>query len=87
MYDEDFVIAQIDAKFKTINEIRQRGRPPKLPKLEQQYDSKQDFKQNDSNQTPKSRPRKLPLQSRADSKIKVLGAQSHTTKTKAVKKT
>ena len=40
MYDEDFVIAQIDATVKTINAIRQRGRPRKIPKLESQDDSK-----------------------------------------------
>ena len=33
MYDEDFVIAQIDAIVKTINAIRQRGRPRKFPIL------------------------------------------------------
>ena len=40
MYDEDFVIAQIDAIVKTINAIRQRGRPQKFPNLELQDDSK-----------------------------------------------
>ena len=33
-YDEDFVIAQIDAIIQTINAIKQRGRPRKLDKLE-----------------------------------------------------
>ena len=38
MYDEDFVIAQIEAIVKTINAIRQRGRPRKFPNLEPQDD-------------------------------------------------
>ena len=85
MYDEDFVIAQIDAIVKTINAIRQRGRPRKFPILESHDDSKT------SNTTTvikrqRGRPRKTPLESRDDSKIKVPRAQSHKTKTKVVQK-
>ena len=85
MYDEDFVIAQIDAIVKTINAIRQRSRPRKFPILESQDDSKT------SNTTTviirqRGRPRKTPLESRDDSKIKVSRAQSHKTKTKVVQK-
>ena len=40
MYDEDFVIAQIDAKVKLVNVIRQRGRPRKFPTLELHDNSK-----------------------------------------------
>ena len=40
MYDEDFVIARIDAIVKTINAIRQRGRPRQSPLLESHDDSK-----------------------------------------------
>ena len=84
IYYEDFVIAQIDAIIKTINVIRQRGRPRGFPTLES-YDSKT------SNTTtvikrPIGRPRQLSLQSRDDSEVKVPGAQSHKTKTKAVQK-
>ena len=85
MYDEDFVIAQINAIVKTINAIRQRGRPRKFPILESHDDSKT------SNTTTaikrqRGRPRKTPLESRDDSKIKVPRAQSHKTKTKVVQK-
>ena len=69
LYDEDFVLAQIEAIVKTINAIRQRGRPQKGPNLETQDDSKP------SNQTSiircqRGRPRKLPLQSQDDSRVK-----------------
>ena len=85
MYDEDFVIAQIDTIVKTINAIRQRGRPRKFPILESHDDSKT------SNTTTaikrqRGRPRKTPLESRDDSKITVPRAQSHKTKTKVVQK-
>ena len=85
IYDEDVVIAQIDTIVKTINVIRQRGIPRNFPTLESYDDSKT------SNTTivikrPRGRPIKLPLQSRDCSKIKVPGAQSHKTKTKAVQK-
>ena len=80
-----FVIAQIDAIVKTINSIRQRCRPRKFPILESHDDSKT------SNTTTvikrqKGRPRKSPLESWDDSKIKVPRAQSHKTKTKVVQK-
>ena len=85
MYDEDFVIAEIDAIVKTINAFRQRGRPRKFPILESHDNSKT------SNTTTvvkrqRGRPRKTPLESRDDSKIKVPRAQSHKTKTKVVQK-
>ena len=59
MYAEDFVKVQIDAVVKTINAIRQSGRPQKFPNLESQDDSKP------SNKTliiisPRGRPTKLP---------------------------
>ena len=85
MYDEDFVIAQIDAIVKAINAIRQRGRPRKFPTLESHDGSKT------SNITTviklqRGRPRKSPLESQDDSKIRVPRAQSHKTKTKVVQK-
>ena len=71
MYDEDFVIAQIDAIVKTIIAIRQRGRPRKFPILESHDDSKT------SNTTTvikrqRGRPRKTPQESRAIPKSKCL---------------
>ena len=55
MYDEDFVIAQIDAIDKTINVIRQRDRPRKFPKLESHDDSK-----TSNTTTVTKRPRRRP---------------------------
>ena len=73
MYDEDFVIAQIDAINKTINAIKQRGSPRKFPNLESQDDYKPPNKTSIIKR-PRGRPRKLTLQSQDDSRIK---AQSH----------
>ena len=85
MYNEEFVIAQIGNIVKTINVIRQRGRPRKFLTLESHDDS------NTSHTTtvikrPRGRPRKLPLQLQYYSKINVPGAQSHKTKSRAVQK-
>ena len=84
-YDEDFVIAQIDAIKQTIYAIRQRGRPRKTDKLESSNDSealttKPKIKQQ------RGRPRNLPLQSQDDSKIKVPRAQRHKTKPQTLQK-
>ena len=84
-YDEDFVIAQIDAIIQTINAIKQRGRPRKLDNLESLDDSKALTKKPEIKR-PRDRPQKLPLQSQDDSKIKVPRAQSHKTKPQAVQK-
>ena len=81
MYDEDFVIAQIDAIVKTINAIRQRGRPRQFPHVESQDDYKPPNKTSIFKR-PRGRRRKLPLQSQDDSKIKVPRTQSHKTKRK-----
>ena len=48
-YDEDFVIAPIDAIIQTINAIKQRGRPRKLDNLESLDDSKALTKSRKSN--------------------------------------
>ena len=84
-YDEDCVIAQIDAIIQTINAIKQRGRPRKLGNLESLDDSKALTKKPEIKQ-PRGRPQKLPLQSQDDSKFKVPRAQSHKTKPQAVQK-
>ena len=56
MYEEDFVIAQIDAIVKTIIVIRQRGRPRKYPNLELQDNSKPSNKTSIIKR-PRGRPR------------------------------
>ena len=84
-YDEDCVIAQIYAIIRTINAIKQRGRPRKLDKLELSADSKSPITKPEIKRQ-KGRPQKLPLQSPDDSKIKVPRAQSHKTKPQALQK-
>ena len=84
-YDEDFVIAQIDAIKQTIYAIRQRGRPRKTDKLESSNDSKA-LTTKPKIKRQRGRPRKLPLQSQDDSKIKVPRAQSHKTKPQTLQK-
>ena len=85
MYDEDFVIAQIDSIVKTIIAIRQRGRPQNFPILES-HDNSKTLKTTIVIKRQRGRPRKSPLESRDDSKIKVPRAQGHKTKTKVVQK-
>ena len=70
-YDEDFVIAQIDAIKQTIYAIRQRGRPRKTDKLESFNDSKAPSTKPKIKRQ-RGRPRKLPLQSQDNSKIRCL---------------
>ena len=82
-YDEDFVITQIDANIQTINAVKQRGKPRKLDKLELSDDSKSPITKPEIKRQ-RGRPRKLPMQD--DSKIKVLRAQSHKTKPRALQK-
>ena len=84
-YDEDFVIAQIDAIKQTIYAIRQRGRPRKTDKLESSNDSEA-LTTKPKIKRQRGRPRKLPLQSQDDSKIKVPRAQSHKTKPQTLQK-
>ena len=84
-YDEDFVIVQIDATIQTIDAIRQRGRQRKLDNLESLDNSKALTKKPEIKR-PRGRPRKLPLQSQDDSKIKVPRAQSHKSKPQVVQK-
>ena len=84
-YDEDFVIAQIEAIKQTIYAIKQRGRPRKPDKLESSNDSKALITKPEIKRQ-RGRPRKLPLQSKDDSKIKVPRAQSHKTKPQTLQK-
>ena len=84
-YDEDFVIAQTDAIKQTIYAIKQRGRPRKPDKLESSNDSKALITKPEI-KLQRGRPRKLPLQSKDDSKIKVPRAQSHKTKPQTLQK-
>ena len=84
-YDEDFVITQIDAIKQTIYAIKQRGRPRKPDKLESSNDSKALITKPEIKRQG-GRPRKLPLQSEDDSKIKVPRAQSHKTKPQTLQK-
>ena len=85
IYDEDCKIAQVDAIIKTINVIRQRGKSRNLPILVS-YDDSKTSNTPTVIKRPRGRLTQLSLQSRDDSKIKVPGAQSHKTKTKAVQK-
>ena len=59
-YDEDFVIAQIDAIIQTINAIKQRGKTTKTRNLESLDDSKA-LTKNPEIKRPRGRPQKLPL--------------------------
>ena len=84
-HDEDFVIAQIDASVKTINAIKQRGRPQKSPKLES-YDNSTTSNTKLEIKQPRGRRKKINLQSREYSTFKAPKAKSHKTITKVVQK-